>query len=38
MGGMDWIDMPKDENRKRAVVNEVMNPSVTLNAGNFLSS
>jgi hypothetical protein len=38
MGDMNWIDMSKDENLKRAVVNEVMNPPVPLNAKNYLLS
>ena len=37
-GGMDWIDMAQDTNRRRVLVNDVMNLQVPKNAGNFLTS
>ena len=37
-GGMDWIDLAQDRDRRRAVVNKVMNLCFLLNAGNFLTS
>jgi hypothetical protein len=37
-GGADWIDMAQDRNRRRAVVNTVMNFRVSQNAEDFLSS
>ena len=36
--GMNWIDLAQDTDRRRAVVNAVMNLRVPQNAGNFLSS
>ena len=38
MGGIDWIDLAQDRNRRRALVNSVMNLRIPYNAGNFLSS
>ena len=35
---MDWIDMAKDRDRWRALVNSVMNLRVPYNSGNFSSS
>jgi len=37
-GGMDWIDLAQDAERRRALVNAVMNRWVLSNAGNFLTS
>jgi hypothetical protein len=37
-GGMDWIDMAQDRDRRRALVCAVMNLRVLQNAGNFLTS
>jgi hypothetical protein len=37
-GGMDWINLAQDRDRRRALVKAVMNLQVPLNAGNFLSS
>jgi hypothetical protein len=36
--GMDWIDLAKDKEHWRALVNTVMNLWVPLNAGTFLST
>jgi hypothetical protein len=37
-GDVDWIHLAQDRDRRRAVVNTVMNLRVSLNAGNFLTS
>jgi hypothetical protein len=37
-GGMDWIDLAQDRELRKALVQTVMNPRVTYNAGKFLSS
>jgi len=36
--GMDWIDLAQDRDRWRALVNVVINLSITKNTGNFLTS
>ena len=36
--GMVWIDLSEDRDRKRSLVNAVMNLRFPLNAGNFLTS
>ena len=33
-----WIDLAKDRGRWEALENAVMNPGVSYNAGNFLTS
>jgi hypothetical protein len=35
-GGMDWIDLNKDKDRWRAVVNAVMNLRVSIKCGEIL--
>ena len=34
---MDWIDLAQDRNRRRELVNGVMNLRVPQNSGNFLT-
>jgi hypothetical protein len=34
----DWIDPARDKDRWRALVNDVLNLGVPLNAGNFFAS
>jgi len=38
MVGMDWINLAKDRDRWRSLVNGVMNVRFPLNTGNFLTS
>jgi len=37
-GGMEWIDLARERDRWRNVVNAVMNLRVPYNARNFLTS
>jgi len=37
-GGMDWIDLAQDRDRRRALVNAAMNLRLPYYAGNFLTS
>jgi hypothetical protein len=37
-GGMDWIDMARDRDRWRTVVNAAMSLLISSNGGNFLAS
>ena len=37
-GGMNWIDLAKDLDRWRDIVNAVMNLQVPQNVGNFMIS
>jgi hypothetical protein len=36
-GGVDWIGLAQDRDKWNALVNAVMNPLVTQDAGNFSS-
>jgi hypothetical protein len=36
-GGMEWIDLAQERDRRRAVVNEVRNLRCSLNGENFLA-
>jgi hypothetical protein len=36
--GVDWIELAKDRDSCRTLVNPVMNPRVPKNSGNFLTS
>jgi len=37
-GSMAWIDLAQDRDRRQALVNAVMKPSVSKKGGNFLTS
>jgi hypothetical protein len=37
-GGMDWIELAQDRDRRWALMNAVMNLQVPYNAGNLLTS
>jgi hypothetical protein len=37
-GGVGWVDLAQDRDQWRALVNTVMNLSVTKNVGKFLNS
>jgi hypothetical protein len=38
LGGTDWIELAKDRERWRALVNAVMNLQVPQNPGHFLTT
>jgi hypothetical protein len=37
-GGMDWIELAHDRDRRRALANAIMNLQIPLNARNFLTN